>query len=193
MSAPSPSSTRSLSLAFSHVGLFVADLARMEDFYARVMGFTVTDRGQLPRPKGFVDLVFLSRDPGEHHQVVLASGRPEHLPFNVVNQLSFRVPDIATLRRFHEVLQAEEVDEMRPVTHGNAISLYFRDPEGNRLEVFMDTPWYCTQPCRVPLDFSQSDEEILAWTESLVRELPGFTSHGEWMEKIRRRMAAAAQ
>jgi catechol-2,3-dioxygenase len=192
MSTPAPSSTRSLGLAFSHVGLFVAGLSRMEDFYARVMGFTVTDRGQLPSPQGLVDLVFLSRDPGEHHQVVLASGRPEHLPFNIVNQLSFRVPDLATLRRFYEVLQAEEVDEMRPVTHGNAISLYFRDPEGNRLEVFMDTPWYCTQPCRVPLDFSKSDEEIMAWTESLVRELPGFTSHGEWMETIRRKMAATA-
>jgi catechol 2,3-dioxygenase len=191
MTTVAPSPTRSLGLAFSHVGLYVADLARMEDFYARVLGFTVTDRGQLPTPAGLVDLVFLSRDPGEHHQIVLASGRPEHLPFNVVNQLSFRVPDLATLRQFHDVLQAEAVDEMRPVTHGNAISLYFRDPEGNRLEVFMDTPWYCTQPCRVPLDFSMSDQQILDWTESLVRQLPGFTSHGEWMETIRHKIDAA--
>jgi catechol 2,3-dioxygenase len=191
MSKQPPPPTRSLRLAFSHVGLYVADLARMEDFYARVLGFTVTDRGQLPSPAGLVDLVFLSRDPAEHHQLVLASGRPAQLQFNVVNQLSFRVPDIATLRQFHDVLQAEAVAEMRPVTHGNAISLYCRDPEGNRLEVFMDTPWYCTQPCRVPLDFGQSDQEILAWTESLVRELPGFTSRAQWMETIRQKIDAA--
>jgi len=35
------------SLSFSHVGLFVSDVPRMEDFYTRVMGFTVTDRGVL--------------------------------------------------------------------------------------------------------------------------------------------------
>src|SRR4051812_28373768 len=119
-------STRPLSLRFSHIGLFVADLAAMEDFYSRVLGFTVTDRGRLPTPQGDVNLVFLSRDPGEHHQIVLASGRPDELPFNVVNQISFRVPDLATLRRFHEAIRPERVTEISPVTHGNAISVYFR-------------------------------------------------------------------
>ena len=32
---------------FSHMGMFVADLARMRDFYTRVLGFTVTDSGEL--------------------------------------------------------------------------------------------------------------------------------------------------
>ena len=61
-------------LAFSHVGLFVHDLELMEGFYRRVLGFTVTDRGELPAPSGRVGLVFLSRDPREHHQLVLATG-----------------------------------------------------------------------------------------------------------------------
>ena len=38
--------------------------------------------------------------------------------------------------------------------HGNAWSLYFRDPEGNRLEVFCDTQWYVEQPCLEDLDLS---------------------------------------
>jgi catechol 2,3-dioxygenase-like lactoylglutathione lyase family enzyme len=29
------------------MGIYVADLARMEDFYTRVLGFAVTDRGEL--------------------------------------------------------------------------------------------------------------------------------------------------
>lgn len=44
-----------------------------------------------------MQLVFLSRDPNEHHQLVLASGRPaESNPpgFNVINQISLRVPDL---------------------------------------------------------------------------------------------------
>ena len=32
-------------LSFSHLGIHVSDLPRMEDFYTRVLGFTVTDRG----------------------------------------------------------------------------------------------------------------------------------------------------
>ena len=69
-------------LAFSHFGFFVRDLERMADFYARVLGFAISDRGELDTPHGKVSLVFLTRDPREHHQIVLASGRPDSLPFN---------------------------------------------------------------------------------------------------------------
>ena len=36
---------RAPAVAFSHLGFFVRDIARMEDFYTRVIGFTGTDRG----------------------------------------------------------------------------------------------------------------------------------------------------
>src|SRR5713101_4002705 len=62
-------------LTLSHVGLSCFDLARMEDFYTRVLGMTVTDRGAVPG--GSARLVFLTTDPSEHHQLVLASGRTE--------------------------------------------------------------------------------------------------------------------
>ena len=175
-------------LAFSHVGLFVHDLDRMEDFYRRVLGFTVTDRGELPAPGGRVGLVFLSRDPREHHQLVLATGRPPALDFNVVNQISFRVPDLAALRHFHAALLDERVRAMAPVTHGNAISLYFHDPEGTRIELFFDTPWYCEQPVREPVDLSLPDEHILAETERLARSRPGFATREAWMADLASRM-----
>ena len=53
---------------------FVADLVRMRDFYTRVLGFTVTDEGEQPTEHGKIGFVFLSRDPRDHHQIVLASG-----------------------------------------------------------------------------------------------------------------------
>ena len=173
-------------VAFSHLGFYVRDLARMEDFYRRVLGFTVTDRGNL----GTVRLVFLSRDPEEHHQVVLASGKPEGMAFNPINQISFRVADVAALRRFHELLEGESITEVHPVTHGNAISLYFRDPEGNRIELFFDTPWYCEQPVREPVDFSCSDEEIMSRAETIARGLPNFKPRQEWVAEMRARMQA---
>lgn len=178
-------------LSFSHVGFFVRDLPLMEDFYSRVLGFTVTDRGELEAPYGRVGLVFLSRDPAEHHQIVLATGRPERLPFNVINQISFRVPDVAALRHFHRALQHEKASELSPVTHGNAISLYFRDPEGNRIELFLDTPWYCAQPCREPIDLTCSDAEILAAAEKVARALPGFQPREAWSAELARRISAA--
>ena len=182
------------SVAFSHMGFYVRDMGAMEDFYSRVLGFTVTDRGALPTPGGgTVSLVFLSRDPAEHHQIVLATGRPQDLPFNMINQISFRVPGLPALRYFHRVLQSERVSDITPVTHGNAISLYFRDPEGNRVELYFDTPWYCTQPCRERIDLGKSDDEILAWTEQLARALPGFKAREAWMAEVRAKMEARAR
>ena len=77
-----------MALRFSHMGFYVRDIERMARFYKDVLCFTETDRGDL----GAVKLVFLSRDPSEHHQVVLASGRPADLAFSVINQISMRVP-----------------------------------------------------------------------------------------------------
>ena len=85
-------------LAFSHMGLYATDLARMADFYTRVLGLTETDRGRL----GAVELVFLSSNPMEHHQIVLASGRPAEAGFNVINQISFRMAEFAGLREMSE-------------------------------------------------------------------------------------------
>ena len=171
-------------LQFSHIGLYVSELPRMAAFYKQALRFTQTDAGDL----GTVQLVFLSRDPTEHHQLVLATGRPADMGFNVVNQISFRVPDLAALRRFHDRLLAHGATDMHPVTHGNAVSLYCRDPEGNRLELFMDTPWYCDQPLREPIDLAQSDAAILAQAEAIARRFPKFMSRAQWQAEVARRM-----
>src|SRR5213078_1487113 len=154
-------------LAFSHFGFFVRDLERMADFYTRVLGFAISDRGDLDTPRGNVSLVFLTRDPREHHQIVLASGRPDELP---INQISFRMADFGGLREMHRLIQAErDVSEISPVSHGNALSVYFRDPEGNRVELFVDTPWYVHQPLRIPMDMSLPDKELWSWAEKQAR------------------------
>jgi catechol-2,3-dioxygenase len=172
------------SLAFSHMGIYVTDVARMEDFYTRVLGFTATDRGNL----GSTKLVFLSRDPKEHHQIVLASGRPGDAGFNPINQISFRMAEFAGLREMHRRLQREGMAEISPVSHGNALSVYFRDPEGNRLELFVDTPWYVQQPLRVPMDMQLSDAQIWAWAEAEARKLPGFKKVEHWRDEVAQKM-----
>jgi catechol 2,3-dioxygenase-like lactoylglutathione lyase family enzyme len=170
------------------MGLFVSDVPRMEDFYTRVMGFAVTDRGVLETDAGPLTLVFLSRDPREHHQIVLASGRPAQLEFNAINQISFRVPDLAALREMHRRLQGETVSHVAPISHGNALSVYFRDPEGNRVEIFLDTPWYVRQPQRLPMDITLPDAELWAWAEAEARKEPDFKPVAEWRAEIANRM-----
>lgn len=180
------------SIAFSHFGIYVTDIQRMEAFYTRFLGFTVTDRGALETPRGVVHLVFLSRVPTEHHQIVLASGRPADLGFNMVNQMSFRVDSLATLRALHRQMVtgdlSGEMTEVSPASHGNALSVYVRDPEGNRLELFVDTPWYVDQPLRVPLDLSMDDAQLWAWAEDHARTLPGFKPRQEWVRAMTIRM-----
>ena len=50
------------------------------------------------------------------------------------------------------------------VNHGNAWSLYCHDPEGNRIEMFLDSPFYVRQPCIDKLDLSLTDAQILKAT-----------------------------
>ena len=175
-------------LAFSHFGFFVRDLDRMADFYTRVLGFTISDRGELDTPRGKVSLAFLTRDPREHHQIVLASGRPQDLPFNPINQISFRVESFAGLREFYRAIQGEPVSEISPVSHGNALSVYFQDPEGNRIEIFVDTPWYVEQPLRIPMDMSLPDDALWKWAEKSARELPGYKPVEAWRADLAKRL-----
>lgn len=180
--------TTSPPVSFSHFGIYVTDLARMEDFYTRVLGLLVSDRGQLP---GGSDLVFLSRDPDEHHQIVLATGRPPGVEFNVVNQISFKLPTLADLKAMHARARDEGTKQFRIVTHGNAWSVYFADPEGNRVEVFVDTPWHTPQPVVEPFDIEAPVEVIERETEALCRNRPGFMSRAQWRAAQVTRMAAA--
>src|SRR5260370_25790164 len=118
-------------LRFSHVGLYVTDMARMVDFYSRVLGFAVTDRGKL----GAATLTFLSRDPRDHHQIVLVEGRPAGLPDRIVNQVSFRVDTLGELQRFYRRIRPAGPRVLPPATHRNAWSAYFRWPTANATEV----------------------------------------------------------
>ena len=103
------------------------------------------------------------------------------------------VPDLATLREVHRRVAADpDVTELVAATHGNAVSIYFRDPEGNRLEVFVDMPWYCEQPLREPIDLNQSDAQVLAAAEALARSRPKFRSRAEWVADMERLMGYRA-
>jgi catechol 2,3-dioxygenase len=178
--------SKPVSLSFTHFGFFVADMRLMKAFYTNVMGFYVTDEGQFPNGQ---TLVFLSRDPDEHHQIILVDGRPDEAGFNPINQISFYVDDLEGLQSFYHSVLAVQVGDLQPVTHGNAWSLYFRDPEGNRVEVYTNTPWYVKQPLREPLDLKLSIQQIHDETEALCRSLPDYQTRTEWQASMKSLMS----
>jgi len=142
--------------SLGHVGLFVNDLQRMRDFYTRVLGMTVTDESAGRQ------MAFLSARPAEeHHELLLMAGRTGPSDAKIVQQISFHADTIEDVRAFHQELQAEGVPIDSVVTHGNTASVYFRDPEDNRLEVYYSLPAEWPQPFRAPIDLTQSGEQVL--------------------------------
>jgi len=175
---------------FSHLGLHVHDLETMVAFYAGLMGLEITDRGKLPVP-GNPEIVFLSGDPSEHHQLALVEGRRDGgIESGVINQISFHVESLEALRAMRAAAEEAGVTRFLPINHGRGWSLYFADPEGNTIECFVDTPWHVRQPVVDPsLDLSQSDEAIAAATEAAYTAAPDFQPMSDWSAAFAARLA----
>lgn len=171
----------------THMGIHVRDLDRMVGFYSEVLGLMVADRGPGRSPGS--ELVFMTADPRCHHQVVLVTGRPDIAGFNPINQVSFTVGALAELREVRDRALTRGATDMRCVSHGNAWSIYFRDPEGNTLEAYLDTPFHVPQPYGEALDLDKPDETILHETEAACRAAPGFMPREDYMRQIAARLS----
>ncbi len=174
---------------FSHIGIHVHDIEAMVAFYTGTLGLEITDRGTLPLP-GNPQIVFLSSDPEEHHQVALVEGRQDGgIEGGVLNQVSFHMESLAALRAMKLAAEKAGVARCMPISHGRGWSIYFPDPEGNGIECFVDTPWHVRQPVVDALDLSSSDEEILAQTEATYKEAPDFQPIETWKAALAQRLA----
>lgn len=138
-----------------HVGIHVTDLQRSREFYRDVVGLTITDEDM---DRG---MVFMSARPQEeHHEFVLMRGREDG---KIIQQISFRCASLADVKGYHRLFLERQVPINRIVTHGNAISIYFADPDGNQVEVYYTNPDYLSwrQPFVMPIDLTRPDDEIL--------------------------------
>jgi catechol-2,3-dioxygenase len=139
-----------------HVGLYCSDLALQEEFYTEVLGLTKTDEDQ---ERG---MVFLSSQPDvEHHELLLLRGRNVGREARVVQQVSFRCPSLADVTSFHRRFRERSVKVDMVVSHGNAIGVYFYDPEGNRGEIYCATGLAARQPFLQPVNLDDEPDEIM--------------------------------
>lgn len=161
-----------MNVRWSHCVLRVRDLEAMVAFYCDVLGFRVADRG--PLGPGGPEIAFLSGSSSDHHQIAFAQIRgPEEA--TSLEHNAFRVESLADVKEMFARVSADgRVKAVAPLTHGNAISVYFADPEGNGIEVFCDTPWHVQQPQVRGWDPSKSDADVLAAVEADFRDEPEF-------------------
>ena len=115
----------------AHVHLNVYDLDRSIAFYESALGLSVTDRR--------ADLAYLSAD-DDHHQLALrAVGNASSPGFGVgLTNAAWEVSSPGALRDAHDRLRGMDVD-VSAVDHGISKALYFEDPDGNEVELYLDT------------------------------------------------------
>ena len=146
-----------------HVGLRCFDVGAQASFYRDVLGLHLTD---VDEDRG---MYFLSGHPDvEHHELLLASGRSTPPGTELLQQLSFRCATLETVLALHRRLCDAGITIDATVTHGNAVSVYFFDPEGNHAEVYWPTGLAARQPFYKLLDFGDGPVAIMDQVRAVV-------------------------
>ena len=148
-----------------HVGLHVRDLARSTTFYGEVLGLKKTDAD----PKSGATF-FSSRPDEEHHELLVAPGRTAADGEILIQQLSFRCDSLEDVQELYARLKSAGVEIEQVITHGNAVGVYFFDPDRNRCEVYWDTGLKAKQPFKVAIDLERPASAVLAEVRSLVAQ-----------------------
>ncbi len=178
-------------MSVGHFAMHVRDVDMMVDFYTKVVGLTITDRGTVTDAE--LPMIFMSSDPAEHHQVVLIGGRPEDENFQLNHHLALIMESLEDLRGAYERLSAiGGIDDLRTMTHGNAWSIYFNDPEGNGIEFYTRTPWHVAQPNITPIDLTQPDPNLFSETEKFCRAGNNYKSIAERRSEMAEMMQGQA-
>ena len=150
--------------SLGHLGFYVKDVERSVAFYRDILGLQVSDRS----PRGSVFMTAQDRL-AEHHELLIAPGRQDGTA-NTIQQISFRCASLADVKDFYRLFMERKVPIQRIVTHGNTVSIYFEDPDGNTVEVYWPTRIDVPQPFGKPVDLTKSDEEIMAQVKQLIAE-----------------------
>ena len=122
-----------------HVLMRVADVERSKAFYSNVLGFEVVE--QDPEHGG----VFMTL--GEHgHTLDItpvedpATAQPPAQNRLGVHHIAFQVDSYEALKDAYFTLQEQGVKVDRAIDHVSQKSIYFYDPDGNRLEIYYELP-----------------------------------------------------
>lgn len=138
--------------ALGHVALWVKDLHRAEEFYAGVLGLTVSGHmgdGMTFLRIGddrFQDIALMQQADGSAQRGRIGL---DHIALRIGSSLD-------DLRNAAAHLRAHDIATKGPIDHTWSASLYLADPDGNGIELYVDRSdvWRSTPdftPTAVPL------------------------------------------
>ena len=177
------SPANSVAPALTHMGIFTDHPEAMRDFYLRVLGMVVSDAGTGTLFQRRI--IFMTGDPHQHHQFVLVVREPGDPPGGALFQVSFKVATLAELRRIMALALTNGATELQGINHGNSWSVYFRDPDQNMVEIYLDTGWYVPQPFGDRLPLELDDRQIETMTAERVKSIAGSMPQSEWSDRMR--------
>jgi len=151
--------------SLGHMGVYVRDVERSVAFYRDILGLQVSDRS----PRGGVFMTAQDRAV-EHHEILLAPGRNDDGKVNVLQQISFRCATLKDVKDFYCVFVDNNVPINRCVSHGNTVSIYAQDPDGNSVEVYWPSGVDVPQPFGKPMDLNRSESEIRDQLNEILKE-----------------------
>lgn len=122
-----------------HVLLKVGDVERSKEFYSQVLGFEVVEED--PEHGGVFmtlgeDGHTLDLSPVDDRETAQRPS-PNRLG---VHHIAFQVDSYEALKDAYFTLQDLGVEVVRSIDHVSQKSIYFHDPDGNRLEIYHELP-----------------------------------------------------
>lgn len=124
-----------------HVNIYVRNAEKSQQWYEDILGLHTYDL--VPGRAAF-----MSANKDESHEVALMEvGENALLPQQGqvgLNHMAWRMENLADLKEFYARLKEKQVP-MNIADHGISLGIYFKDPDGNGIEVYYESPreqWY---------------------------------------------------
>jgi catechol 2,3-dioxygenase-like lactoylglutathione lyase family enzyme len=114
---------------FAHAVLRTNKFKQMVDWYKTVLQANIVFENQM--------LAFMTYD-DEHHRVAIAAlpGIEDRTPRSAgLDHLAYTYSSLGDLVATYERLKAAGITPVVPINHGVTLSMYYRDPDGNKVEL----------------------------------------------------------
>jgi len=117
---------------FAHAVLRTNKFKQMVDWYKTVLLANVVFENEM--------LAFMTYD-DEHHRLAIAAfpGIVDRAPHSAgLDHLAYTYSSLGDLVATYERLKAAGITPAVPINHGLTLSMYYRDPDGNKVELQID-------------------------------------------------------
>ena len=127
-----------------HVGVHAKNPTQIAAFYRDVMGMQIVSQVNDPSAQ----MIFLSSRPDEEAHEIVFTSNPE------LAHVAFKVETLADLRAFYQHIINKGLPIQFAFNHGASLAFYFRDLEGNLIEIYWPTDLTSRQPDSYPIDLT---------------------------------------